>query len=298
MDKIRFDQIRIFIEVAKTLSFTKAAENLYISQSTISKWITHLEKELDIKLFNRTSRSVSLSEAGEQLFIKWTSLYEAFEISIIDARRLYAPNDMEINLGLLHHFDFEKWVPDLGSVFEQTTPPYKLNYSVYSFKELKFKAEDLDIIFTTDLEAESMPDYEMKIINEVDLFLIVSKYHPLANRKDVSMHDVKDETFYIFSQEISPKGITRVKRAFEEREISPRFVFVDNISSQFLNVVRTKGVAIANLASAKTYGEDVVTIPFTDLNFKVYSACLWHKENKKPGITSLLAFLTNYVKRI
>jgi len=297
MDKIKFEQIKIFLEVAKTLSFTKASENLYISQPTVTKWINRLEDELNIKLFERTSRQVALTEAGEQLFIKWTTLYDAFEMSVRTAQALDQSKSREIKLGILHHFDYEEWVLEMGFDFESSTSDYSLNYSVYNFKELKSKANALDIIFTTDLEAESMQDYNMKIISQMTLYLVVSKKHHLADRKSVSMADVKDETFYIFSPETSPKGIARVKKAFAEKNISPHLVAVDNTASQFVRIIRKNGVAIINKGSAKGYEKDVVVIPFSDLTLKLYHVCLWHKNDHKASTEVFLKFFNEYLEK-
>ena len=59
---------RIFFEVAKQGNISKAAESLYISQPAISKTIVRLEDNLNVKLFKRNSRGVSLTEEGEVLF--------------------------------------------------------------------------------------------------------------------------------------------------------------------------------------------------------------------------------------
>ncbi|QSX05391.1 LysR family transcriptional regulator [Sedimentibacter sp. zth1] len=65
---IKLGQYRIFNEAASTLSFSKAASNLYISQSAVSQSISAIEKELETTLFIRQSKSVSLTREGEMLY--------------------------------------------------------------------------------------------------------------------------------------------------------------------------------------------------------------------------------------
>lgn len=60
-------QLKYFLMVAKTLSFSEAAKRLYITQGTLSQQIKQLEDELGFQLFSRTSHSVALTEAGEKL---------------------------------------------------------------------------------------------------------------------------------------------------------------------------------------------------------------------------------------
>ena len=61
-------QIEYFIAVAKSLYFTDAARNLYVSQPSLSKQIALLEKEIGVQLFNRSTRGVRLTPAGAVLY--------------------------------------------------------------------------------------------------------------------------------------------------------------------------------------------------------------------------------------
>ena len=60
-------QIECFLEAARTLNFTEAANHLYISQQGLSRQIASLEKELELRLFDRTTRDVRLTRSGELL---------------------------------------------------------------------------------------------------------------------------------------------------------------------------------------------------------------------------------------
>ena len=61
--------LKTFIEVADYGSFSKAAEHLYISSVGVQKQVSSLEKELDLKLFERTNQGVKLTYAGQRIFI-------------------------------------------------------------------------------------------------------------------------------------------------------------------------------------------------------------------------------------
>ncbi|MSE05958.1 LysR family transcriptional regulator, partial [Lactobacillus salivarius] len=62
---MELQKLKTFIDLAETLNFSKTSENLFISQSSVSKQIKSLEKELGLKLFIRTSKQVVLSAYGE-----------------------------------------------------------------------------------------------------------------------------------------------------------------------------------------------------------------------------------------
>src|SRR5699024_594481 len=70
MIRLNYNSLRYFIEVAETLSFTKASKNLYVSQPGISQQIHLLETQLGVKLLNRTTRNVTLTEEVKTLYDK------------------------------------------------------------------------------------------------------------------------------------------------------------------------------------------------------------------------------------
>ena len=83
-------QLEYFLEVAKQLSFTKAAETFYTDQTTISKSIAKLERDLDVKLFHRTTRKIALTEAGNILQKEgaaWLEMREAISNDVKKADR-------------------------------------------------------------------------------------------------------------------------------------------------------------------------------------------------------------------
>lgn len=60
-------QLKYFLQVAETLNFSKASRKLYVTQSTLSQQISHLEQEIGMPLFERNSHEVYLTEAGKEL---------------------------------------------------------------------------------------------------------------------------------------------------------------------------------------------------------------------------------------
>ena len=63
-----FGQLRAFVAVAAALNFSRAAEKLGVSASALSQMVRTLEESVGVRLLNRTTRNVSLTDAGEQLF--------------------------------------------------------------------------------------------------------------------------------------------------------------------------------------------------------------------------------------
>lgn len=83
-------QVKCFWEVMKTKSFTKAAERLYLTQSSVSKYISALEEEMGFLLFERRGRTVQLSPEGKEMLKNFSEILSAYERTMGDAEKIRA----------------------------------------------------------------------------------------------------------------------------------------------------------------------------------------------------------------
>ncbi len=198
MYKISLSEMKIFLITAKYLSFSKAAEILYISQPTVTKWIHHLENELGVKLFNRTSRSVELTDAGNLLKNRWKPLLGEIEASISDAQALDANGLSVIRIGALDGHDFEQILSDYVLPFQESHPKIQIDFNIYNIHELNEQVENLDLIFTNNLEYNTAKDHAFIKLDDLHFYLAVSKKHPFAQKKSIKMKDLANEKLLIF----------------------------------------------------------------------------------------------------
>ena len=92
-------RLRVFISVAKNLSFTKASKELFVSQPAITKHIHELETEYQTSLFNRMGNKISLTEAGKLLLTHSESILEAYRRLEYDMNLLNNKYNGELRLG-------------------------------------------------------------------------------------------------------------------------------------------------------------------------------------------------------
>src|SRR6185295_5533892 len=85
-------QFRVFAAVAENLSFTRAAEVMFMTQSGVSHQIARLEKSIGVELFTRDGRQVMLTRAGETLLHHATRLFASLENALADARHAADPD--------------------------------------------------------------------------------------------------------------------------------------------------------------------------------------------------------------
>ena len=131
MDEIK---LKYFASVARHLSFTKAAEDLHVVQSTISKQISALEADLGVKLFNRDHQRVTLTAAGARLASDVDEYLEQYRTINERVRRLYIEIDQRLQIGM-GPLEFAVLAPPL-KLFVSRWPTIEVSCTVYTYQRL------------------------------------------------------------------------------------------------------------------------------------------------------------------
>lgn len=157
-----FKQLEAFINVANLKSFSKAAESIYLSQPTISSHINNLEKELNVKLFDRTSKKVELTPVGKS-FLKYA-------INIVNTK----------NNALSYISCFNKTIKGELNILASTTP----SNSIISNLILKFNDKYPNIHFNIrEFSSEDIIRHILNFDYEIGFIGMYSKNPKLKNFK-------------------------------------------------------------------------------------------------------------------
>ena len=104
-------QVKCFLSVAKTLNFTKSAEELYLSQSTVSKNIKNLEKEIQVKLVNRNYHHVYLTEKGKIFYNRMSLIAAEIDSTVANLQQGQVIDRPKIKMGYTDLPFEKKWLP-------------------------------------------------------------------------------------------------------------------------------------------------------------------------------------------
>ncbi len=185
--------LKTFIEVAEYGSFTKAAEHLYISSVGVQKQVSSLEKELDLKLFERTNQGVELTYAGQRIYNDSKKLIEYCEneIQVIKEKENYC---LKIANFLIKKEDY---------INECLLKKCKQKYFMLPFilgekrgfqdfeKEMK---NEFDAFVFVKFDRRFMRGWDYKCLFNTSLKLVVPKEHKLAKKRKISYSDLQNET--------------------------------------------------------------------------------------------------------
>ena len=254
-------QLQYFSTLARVLHYTHAADELHISQPTLSYSISELEKELNVKLFEKQNRKITLTESGER-FLPYVERSMALLNEGTDMlKQLSGRAPMIVRLGYFHSIS-ASLVP---SLVEKVYASAENKGLLFQFTEgtsfdisTKLKAGELDLAFCAHRSDWS----DTITIMKQPLYLAVSIEHPLAKREYVCFEDFAREPMIMLDKPSSLRMVT--DRVFTQRGVIPNVVFEVRECNAALQYVALKfGVAILpEVPAMKT--ERVTAIPISD----------------------------------
>src|SRR5579872_6561102 len=118
--------LKVFLAVAQTLSFTRAAEQLFLTQSAVSHQIARLEREIGIPLFVRNGKSVSLSASGQALVAPARRVFSAMDDALNIVRRTVEPDLGHLRIGA-SAAACQYIIPEALREFRESFPNYSLS---------------------------------------------------------------------------------------------------------------------------------------------------------------------------
>lgn len=190
---MEFRQLRTFRVVADNLSFTKAAERLFMAQSSVSAQIRSLEAELDLKLFDRIGRRVLITDAGQKLYEyarRVEEMTDEIRSEVTGAKNVRGSLTIRIPETLA-----AVYMPEVVDRFHGDNPQVKLNFINCSDLQLREELNsgriDLAFLMTDSIH---LGEVNVRMLKTERLVFISSPTHPLSGKKKVMLNDFNGQT--------------------------------------------------------------------------------------------------------
>lgn len=194
---INIEQIEYFLTVKKFQGFSKAAQELCISQSALSKQIKALEKEFDTVLFERNSRITKLTPAGEDFAVYSEILLNDY-YDIIDKMKKYSiAAASSLNIGTISVIS-QYGLTSVIAAFKNKYPNIKLNIREDENPVIAQMLEksEIDLTIARDINLNKN-NFNIYPLADDELVVVASNKHPLSKKKYISFKDLKDENFIL-----------------------------------------------------------------------------------------------------
>ncbi len=213
----RQKQLRAFVYTVKLGTLTRAAEALYLSQPSISLQIKALERELDVTLFERTRRRITVTDAGEALYELARPLVEGWETLDRDFRaRLQGLQRGSLTIAA-GASTIQYLLPTLVQAYRESMPGVHLELANVTGKDgLALLRED-----RADFAVGSMLDVPHDLAYEpvyhYDPMLIMPLDHPLADKEDIRIEDLSPYGLILPPQRLTTYRL--VDLVFQQRQV-------------------------------------------------------------------------------
>lgn len=206
--------LKEFIELSKTLNYTVAAEQMYISQPSLSKHIKTLEKELEMPLFERKGRSIALTEFEKSYLPYAKSIVDKYIVSEKWREDYFSKTSTTIRIGLPESLQLYE-INDHLREFNSLHPEYNIE-TIESLTTRLIDMYDQGIfrMFLTGMTSEtdvSLLPYKFLEVATGEIKVCLKNTHPLAKKKSISIEDIAKEKIVL------PPYDTLFQKFIEER---------------------------------------------------------------------------------
>lgn len=235
-------QIECFLEAAKQLNFTKAAENLYLSQPAVSRYIHSLEQELGTELFIRkNNRKLLLSENGKTYFHMFLRFQKEFQ----DTTELLHSPKKTLRFGYNIGWNISSFLPSVLSRCREKYPDLTISIDCFEFRDLVYAVlhGKLDAILTLENYPEEHPYIERERITTIQKIIIYSeKLSP--NAPIASPFDLRRYDFFIVDDPRIRQLHQSIINCCKPYHFVPKLKTVSNMETVIASVENCLGVAI------------------------------------------------------
>lgn len=216
-------QLQYFLKVAQKEHVTRAAEELHVAQSAVSRQIHLLEEELGVDLFLQKGRNLYLTPVGQLFCKRVESILKDLDRSVAEVHEFLDPERGEIRIGFPHSLGTHL-IPAIVSEFRKHYPHVKFRFKQGTYPSLikDVLSGEVDLAFTSPC-----PESDEQLVGDVvmteELFAILPRNHPLAQEQVISLEQLKEEQFVLFSQGYSLRPI--VWQACQKAGFTPQIAF-------------------------------------------------------------------------
>lgn len=283
-------QLKYFIEIARTHKFTTAAKNLFVAQSSLSYAINELENELGVPLFVRNlNKLVTLTEYGETFMPYAEKIFKLLDEGESKLKNMNNPLTGTVKMGFFYCVANNE-IPHIFRRFYEDNPncdillDFDVNQGSGTIDDQLLLGK-YDLIIAT---SESIKDCGKQKIGSQQLKLIAANNHPLAAKKQVTLSDIQHENIL----GINPNSNLDnwIRQMFQEEGHKPDITYCSNWITQLGYVAVNRGVAIS--PSMPMYNDYTVHL---DLDHPMIWRDLYLFWPKNRKMTKAAEFVRDYI---
>lgn len=285
-----------FMAVVEEGSFSAAGRKYFMSQSGVSQQITLLEKDLEVRLFERGGYKPSLTECGKEFYASCAEIKKQCDALQM---KLKTVKKNCIKIGITG-FSENKQILGIINEFKNMHQELELSFVKGNLEEgiQNLIKHQVDFAFGLESDYKYAEEIEYKQLWPYKLYMICSFAHPLADRKEIHISRLKDEDFIVFSQDYGRGFYKDFLKTLKEDGIVPKIKkAVESIDELQFLVSIGEGIAIVSKDIIK--GAEVCALEVKGSHLTSHYAIAYHNESfdnplQKQFLDNVLDYYNKY----
>jgi DNA-binding transcriptional LysR family regulator len=273
--------------LAQELHFTRAAERLHLSQPHLTRIIHQIEKELGVTLLQRTTRQITLTDAGEKFLGEAQAVLARVEQAMQTMRQFATSKTERLRIGFTE-MARHCVLPKILSVFRDSYPQLQLDILEDCTEELveALRNAKVDIAFLhPPLRADFL---DLISISRERFMIALPLNHPLALQTEIAFTDLANDTFILHHREHGPVLYDHILHLCQQAGFSPTVIHQDTEKS-FLGLVTAKiGVCFITPSMQNAKNPGIVCLPIAGDAPTLEHAVAWRLDDSSTFVKLFL----------
>ncbi|MDC9820962.1 LysR family transcriptional regulator [Pectobacterium polonicum] len=289
--------LRYFVAVAQARHFTRAAENLGMSQPPLSQQIKKFEQEIGTPLFKRLTRGVEMTEAGQALYEDAYRILQLTDSAIARTRSIARGETGSLKVGFSPSAMFHPTVLSLLHRYCQQHPhvqplPKEENPAtlIASLQE-----RHIDIAFLR-LPCDLSDEINGEILAEEPMKLVLPAGHTLSHKAQVSLSELRQEPLIIFPREVCPGLHDMIIRTCYLSGYGPKpSPFAPQLTATIGMVAAGFGITLVPESLACIKADNVTYHDIGMPKIHTQIAAIWRKHERSAAIVNLIYLIRQHL---
>lgn len=295
---ISIGQLQCFAYTVEFNSFTKAAEQLHITQSTVSKAIIAMENMMGLQLFIRNGNRIKTTPAGRYVYDHIRRVGNDIEKTLFEASVIQTGLSKNIRIACLDTHKPNSVLLPIVNYFKRSYPDIKIAVETMPAEDLRTAliSGATDVAFTVLYDIDMLgEDYDSILIGESPHYVYMLKSNPLAKRKSIRIEELKQSEFISISPLKTPSYSAAVSLLCEEKGFQPNVTyFTQSAASLTFNLTTDNEVFIADRFYKDFDNPMIVAVPIKDTESGIVMG--YKKENTNKILSLFLETAEKYLE--
>lgn len=283
---MRLEHLREFIVLADLLNFTKAADQLFVTQSALTRHIAALESEMGVRLLDRTTRGVALTPMGRRSYQVFSDMLKRYDGLLGDVEGYLSGLAGSIRVGMLYYCITDYCSPVLEA-FSASYPNIEVKLESGQPRDVERWLRDnvIDVGLQTQYPGITDEEFGFQEIVRFPYVALVAPNHPLATRSTIAAADLADETIVSYSQD---RPITScILTGLERTGVSPRAT-VDAGQVDATPMAVARGAVALVAANLRNTYPGLVAVNIADETMRASLGYAYRRSNDNPALAAFL----------